>query len=304
MSPLFTYKGKLLQEGGKLANNANCCCSVCPVPCDENNPCPDPFGDGRIQCINNCCTVVACCCVRGIARPDIQSEELCTALGGTFHPGQFCGTFECPPAGVCSCQMFFDRIRLLVLNCETNTVQDRTIEALDSLVINYANHDMVNNGASCNAQSCAGKGLGYHYQCQIFGGPDGITWCGDECGCDQEYANIPDPWFLPDPDPGPGCTIPANRNPLDDNGRFRNSVNITPFPTFYTLIWKDGYPDAFSGAIWYICRDFYGGIDSYVEIGCDPSYGCNCSGGCIDNPCIEPCQCVTETCVDGRSLLP
>ena len=26
MSPLFTYKGKLLQKNGKLANNQNCCC--------------------------------------------------------------------------------------------------------------------------------------------------------------------------------------------------------------------------------------------------------------------------------------
>lgn len=34
MSPLFTYKGKLLQQGGKLANNKNCCCGC---DCDACN---------------------------------------------------------------------------------------------------------------------------------------------------------------------------------------------------------------------------------------------------------------------------
>lgn len=29
MSPLFTYKGKLLQQNAKLANNQNCCCDKC-----------------------------------------------------------------------------------------------------------------------------------------------------------------------------------------------------------------------------------------------------------------------------------
>jgi hypothetical protein len=32
MSPLFTYKGKLLQQNGRLANNKNCCCEKCPKP--------------------------------------------------------------------------------------------------------------------------------------------------------------------------------------------------------------------------------------------------------------------------------
>jgi len=32
MSPLFTYKGKLLQQNGKLANSQNCCCEKCPEP--------------------------------------------------------------------------------------------------------------------------------------------------------------------------------------------------------------------------------------------------------------------------------
>jgi hypothetical protein len=33
MSPLFTYKGKLLQQNGKLANSPNCCC--CKKPAEE-----------------------------------------------------------------------------------------------------------------------------------------------------------------------------------------------------------------------------------------------------------------------------
>ena len=46
MSPLFTYKGKLLQKDGKLANNKNCCCDKFDygiMICNANSVLDDNF---------------------------------------------------------------------------------------------------------------------------------------------------------------------------------------------------------------------------------------------------------------------
>lgn len=277
-----------------------------PTPSNTPEPMPTPTGTGSLSC----------CCVNGITT-SMDDESLCLSLGGTFYADQSCGSVSCPPVGVCGCTMFFDSLKLLVVDSGNNVMVDRTTEALDSLRINSSNHDMIDSGASCNTPSCSGNNLGYHYQCQIFTRDpnNAVIYCDNDCSCDKSYINIPEGtgWIRPLPSPGPGYTAPGSEDAIyDPNGEwFNSSVNITPFPSFYSLTWKPGYPEAFNGAPYVIWRNFLG-LYSGSFVNTDCTEDCGCIGPCEQsiNPeteeiiysCPPPCVCVSGVCVDSRTL--
>lgn len=201
----------------------------------------------------------ACCVNQSCV--ETNSQEECQSLGGAFLPGQSCGPTTCQTTP-CGCTMFFDRVRLLVADCESNIMRDRTSEATNGFswnpVHNYAT-------GQCSQQGCQGGDT--HLTCQVFSN-EGISWCGYPCGC--SYSG-PNPWYLEDPAPGPGCTAPENRQPYDPESGFitHNSVNLTQFAS---VLWKPGYPDALEGAPWFVWRDFsgphYGQVDQNCTLNC------------------------------------
>jgi hypothetical protein len=186
-----------------------------------------------------------CCCNGGGPQPEHASPQECAANGGTWLVGVPCDSgFDWAGAcGPCGCNLFVERLRILVVDCESGSMVDRTQESTTTLT--YVPGHNFSNG-TCSSAYCAASGVTdqMHIQCQT-----GTNDCTPECNCS------PDIQFLDGPVPGPGCTLPDNRAEyLEEYGQFVQSVNASGF---VNPVWKEGYPEAFNGKAYAVWRDFF-----------------------------------------------
>ena len=239
-----------------------------------------------------------CCFVDGSCMSDLIEEE-CLGFGGSFILNAPC--IVCP-SGIYRCSVFYDKVRLLVVDCSGSSpvMVDRTSEAVLSFSWSHGGYNFVTG--DCVTPSCPGGS--FHYRCQFVNSDGGFEWCSPSCGCDlnlrdSSFQNpVPINPFLDDPVPGDGCSLPLSRSEYDSSlGQWRNSVNAN---WFIFVTWKPGYPEAFGESPYAVWRDFFGLYDSYVEPGCSVIGG-GCSGQCGNGlECVYPCVCLDGACVDPR----